>query len=62
MKGATPYGEGSKANPGAKKASTDSGKPAKPVYDYTGETLHYEGGPAQASAVMFYALDGWQWR
>lgn len=54
VKGATPYGEGIKANPGKKEE--EEIKPAKPKYDFTDETIHYEGKPAKADLYLNLAL------
>uniref|UniRef100_A0A7S0R2K7 YdbS-like PH domain-containing protein n=1 Tax=Chlamydomonas leiostraca TaxID=1034604 RepID=A0A7S0R2K7_9CHLO len=61
-KGATPYGQGKKSErreegAGAKASSSSSSSTAtKPVYDYTGETLHYEGGPHKGDLAVNLAL------
>lgn len=57
-KGATPYGEGAKSDKGKKKPepAASPAKASKPVYDYTAEKLHWEGGPATSDLVFNLAL------
>jgi len=59
-KGATPYGEGSKAEerkvPARAAAGGEEAKPAKIEYDYTGETVFYEGPPHRGDLALNLAL------
>lgn len=61
VKGATPYGQGSKAAAVGRGSSDEaepskSKKAAKPSYDFTGETVFYEGTPHRGDLLVNLAL------
>lgn len=51
-KGATPYGKSAAEKPKAEV----KGKKEKPVYDFTGETVYYEGPPHKGDLALNVAL------
>lgn len=56
-KGQTPFGEGKKQRPSASSASGPSTSTrGRKAYDYSDETLHYEGGPSLGDVAVNTAL------
>ncbi|GAX76535.1 hypothetical protein CEUSTIGMA_g3981.t1 [Chlamydomonas eustigma] len=54
VKGATPYGQSAKAS--KQEVVPKDTKKDKPTYDWTGETVHYEGTPHRGDLIVNLAL------